>query len=121
MKKLFTLFPLFATGSLFAQNGQTGREGNFMQTIIMLAIAVVFFYFILWRPERKRRKALETQRSSMKSGDRVTAMGIVGTIDKIEDKTVILKNIDGSKIEILKMAITEVQPAGGEQQPTPQK
>lgn len=115
MKKLLALIPLFSSASLFAENGQGGREGNFMQTIIMLAIAIIFFYFILWRPERKRRKALEEQRNTMKAGDRVTAMGIVGTIDKIEDKTVILKNIDGSKIEILKMAITEVQASGSEQ------
>jgi preprotein translocase subunit YajC len=115
MKKIFTFLPLFASASLFAEGGQGGREGNFMQTIIMLAIAIVFFYFILWRPERKRCKALEQQRGSMKNGDRVTAMGIVGTIDKIEDKTVILKNVDGSKIEILKMAITDVQPSGGDQ------
>lgn len=116
MKKLLALLPLFSTASLFAQEEQTGRQGNFMQTIIMLAIAVIFFYFILWRPERKRRKAMENQRSAMKSGDRVTAMGIVGTVDKIQDNSVILKMVDGSKIEVLKMAITEVQPSGSEQQ-----
>ncbi len=101
------LLPLLAQA-----NGQpAGREGNLMQTIIMIGIAVVFFYFILWRPERKRRKALENLRSSMKKGDRVTAMGIIGTIDKVQDKSVILKMIDGAKIEVLKAAITEVQPS----------
>lgn len=119
MKKLLTFLPLFASASLFAENGQGGREGNSMQTIILLVVFVMFFYFILWRPERKRRKALQQQRDAMKPGDKVTAMGIVGTLDKIEDKTVIIKNIDGSKMEILKMAITEVQPVGGEQ-PSPQ-
>lgn len=97
--------------AFFAQQA-AGREGNFIQTLIMIGIAVLFFYFILWRPERKRRKALETQRSSMKKGDRVTAMGIVGTLDQVNDKTVILKSVDGSKIEVLKMAISEVQSAG---------
>ncbi|NGX38167.1 MAG: hypothetical protein K1000chlam2_01339 [Chlamydiae bacterium] len=111
MKKLLALLPLFSTASLFAQNSGGGREGNLMQTIIMLAIAALFFYFILFRPERKRRKALKNQRESMKKGDRVTAMGIIGTVDKIQDKTVILKMIDGAKIEVLKMAISEVQPS----------
>lgn len=105
----------------FAQQA-AGREGNLIQTLIMIAIAVIFFYFILWRPERKRRKALEQQRSSMKKGDQVTAMGIVGTLEQIKDKTVILKNVDGSKIEVLKMAVSEVQPAGKpEEVETPSK
>lgn len=98
--------------NLFFAQQAAGREGNFMQTLIMIGIAVIFFYFILWRPERKRRKALANQRSSMKKGDRVTAMGIVGTLEQVNDKTVVLKNVDGSKIEVLKMAISEVQPAG---------
>lgn len=105
--------PFFSSAALFAQGSApaSGREGNFMQTVIMIAIAILFFYFILWRPEKKRRKALEKQRSSMKKGDRVTAMGIIGTVDKIEESSVILKMVDGSKIEVVKAAITEVHPA----------
>ena len=48
------------------------------------------------------------QRDSMQKGDRVTAMGIVGTIHKIGEKTVILSMVDGAKIEVLKGAISEV-------------
>lgn len=80
------------------------------QTLIMIAIAMTFFYFILWRPEQKRRKALESQRDSLKKGDRVTAMGIIGTVLKIQEQTVILKMYDGSKIEVLKGAVTDVLP-----------
>jgi len=112
MKNLLLLLPFLSTASLFAENGGGAREGNFMQTIIMIAIAIVFFYFILWRPERKRRKALEQKRGSMKKGDRATAMGIVGKIEEIRDTTVILSSVDGSKIEVLKMAISEVQGSG---------
>ena len=112
MKNILMLLPLLSSASLFAKNGEGAREGNFMQTLIMIAIAIVFFYFILWRPERKRRKALANQREAMKKGDRVTAMGIIGNVDQIKDKSVIIKMVDGSKIEVLKMAITEVQPSG---------
>lgn len=118
MFKKLSLLPLFLSSSLlFAQASgeevQAAEGGNFSQTLIMIGIAILFFYFILWRPEQKRRKALETQRSSMKKGDKVTAMGIIGTIVKIsaESPTVILKMYDGAKIEILKAAITEVHPA----------
>jgi preprotein translocase subunit YajC len=80
----------------------------------MIGIAMLFFYFILWRPEQKRRKALEEQRSGVKIGDRVTAMGIIGSVVRIQDQTVILKMYDGSKIEVLKGAITDVLPGSEE-------
>lgn len=86
------------------------REQGLFQTAIMIAIALLFFYFILWRPEQKRRKVLEDQRRSLKKGDRVTAMGIVGTVVRIQEQTIILKMYDGSKIEVLKGAITDVTP-----------
>ena len=110
MKKIYSL--LFALPiAVFAQDAAPSPQGNMMQTFIMIGLALVFFYFILWRPEQKRRKSAEAMRSAMKKGDRVTAMGIVGTIDQIKDHSVILKMVEGAKIEMLKAAITEVQPA----------
>lgn len=109
MKKLipFTFaFPALA----FAQEAAPSASGGMFQTVIMIALAMLFFYFILWRPEQKRRKAAEQMRSSLKKGDRVTAMGIVGTIAKIQENSVILKMVEGAKIEVLKAAITDVQP-----------
>ena len=113
MKKLVLLSAFLCAGtSLFAEGAAApAPQSNMIQTFIMIALALVFFYFILWRPEQKRRKALAKQRSSMKQGDRATAMGIIGTIAKIQEKTVILKMYDGSKIEVLTAAITDVQPA----------
>jgi preprotein translocase subunit YajC len=115
MKKLFLL--LLPAAGVFAEAGAPSPQGGMSQTLIMIGIALVFFYFILWRPEQKRRKAAEQMRGSLKKGDRVTAMGIIGKIDKIQDQTVILKMVDGAKIEILKAAITDVQ-AGTETEAT---
>ena len=107
MKKFLSLFILPL--ALFADDGQPAERGqNMYQTIIMIGIALVFFYFILWRPEQKRRKKLEAQRSALKIGDKVTAMGIIGIVVKIEEKTVILKMHDGSQLEFLIGAITDV-------------
>lgn len=83
-------------------------EQSIWQTLIMLAIGIAFVYLILLRPEKKRRRALEQQRSALKKGDRVTAVGIIGTIVQIQEHTVILRMYDGSKIEVLKGAINEV-------------
>ncbi|MDE3045360.1 MAG: preprotein translocase subunit YajC [Verrucomicrobiota bacterium] len=105
MKKLISLFP----AALFAQDAAPSGQGGLMQMVIMIGIAIVFFYFILWRPEQRRRKAAEQLRNSLKKGDKVTAMAILGTIDRMTDNTVVLKMVDGSKIEMLKAAITDVQ------------
>ena len=104
-----TSLPLFAEEAAPANGGQ-----NMVQTFVMIGVALVFFYFILWRPEQKRRKAMEQQRGAMKKGDRVTAMGIIGTVSKIQEKTVVLRMIDGAKIEVVKSAITDVQPGSEE-------
>jgi len=105
----------FLTSAVFADGAEPAQpQGSFMQTLIMIGIALMFFYFILWRPEQKRRKAMEQQRGSLKAGDRVTAMGIVGSVAKVQETTVILKMVDGAKIEVLKAAITDVQPSSSE-------
>ena len=67
----------------------------------------------LWRPEQKRRKNMEKLRTSLSKGDKVTAMGIIGTVSKINTDTIVLKMIDGAKIEFLKAAISHVEPSSG--------
>lgn len=100
---------MFSPAMLLAEGeGGAPPQQGLLQTAVMIGIAILFFYVILWRPEQKRRKALEEQRNKLKKGDRVTAMGIIGTVDKVDKDSVILKMVDGSKIEMLAAAITEV-------------
>ncbi len=101
---------------LFAQ--EAAPQSSLWSTLMMIGVALVFFYVILYRPEQKRRKAAEEMRSALKKGDRVTAMGIIGRIDRMTDHTVILKMVDGSKIEMLKAAITDVQAGTAEDSAT---
>jgi len=91
-------------------------EQGFMQTLLMIGVALVLFYLILWRPEQKRRKAEEAKRSSLKKGDRVTTVaGIIGIVSKVNADTVIVRMIDGAKIEFVKAAIADVQPVSDEE------
>jgi preprotein translocase subunit YajC len=112
MKTLMTLLLTMTSFSLYAQEGAEGmpRDQGLWQTMIMISVSLVFFYFILWRPEQKRRKEKDEQMKQLKKGDRVNAMGIIGTVIRIQDQTVILKMYDGSKIEFIKSAIQEVVP-----------
>lgn len=89
-------------------------DQSFLQTMMMIAIAFLFFYVILWRPEQKRRKSLETQRNALKKGDRVAAMGIIGTVVRVGENTVIVRMFDGAKLEFYKAAITDILPESAE-------
>jgi len=125
MKKLtcvFTSFFVFAcTFSLMAQDeAAPPRDQGMWQTLALIGIALVFFYFILWRPEQKRRRELENKRSSLQKGDKVTAMGIIGKVVRVGEHTIILSMYDGSKVEFLKAAITDVVSGGGEESETTQ-
>jgi preprotein translocase subunit YajC len=116
-KLMAMLIPMgiFVSGSLLAQDVEPPPpDQSFWQTLVMIGIAFLFFYVILWRPEQKRRKALEEQRSTLKKGDRVVAMGILGTIVRVGDQTVIVKMYDGAKIEFYKAAISDVLPEAEE-------
>lgn len=93
---------------------EASKEQSFYQTIIMVGILIVFGYFIIFRPEQKRRKKMEALRKSLKRGDKVIAMGIRATVDEVKDRTVILKQVDGAKIEMLTAAISEVESADTE-------
>lgn len=86
------------------------HDGGAWQGLVMIAIAFAFFYFILWRPEQKRRRELDVKRAALQKGDKVVAMGILGTVVRINENTVILKMVDGAEIEFLKAAINEVGP-----------
>lgn len=66
--------------------------------IVQLAVLGLIFYFLLIRPENKRRKAVATMQSSLEKGDRVVTIGgIHGRIHLLEDETVTLINDEGQK------------------------
>ena len=81
---------------------------NPMSTIIMLVIMVAIFYFMLIRPENKRKKEAEQMRSSLKVGDRITTIGgIQGKVIHIADeKFVIETGADQVRIEFAKWALS---------------
>ena len=83
--------------------------GNEMSTtIIMLVAMVAVFYFMLIRPENKRKKEAEQLRSSLKVGDQITTIGgIVGTVVSVkEDKFVIETSADQVRMELQKWALS---------------
>ena len=74
----------------------------------MLLIMVAVFYFMIIRPENKRKKEAEQLRSSIKNGDKVTTIGgVTGkVVDVKEDKFVIETGADQVRIEFAKWALS---------------
>ena len=88
----------------------TGAEPMNMggSTIIMLVVMVAIFYFMLIRPENKRKKEAENMRSSLKVGDKVTTIGgIMGKVVHVDgDKFVMETGADQVRIELAKWALS---------------
>ena len=76
--------------------------------IIMMVLMIAIFYFMLIRPENKRKKEAEQMRSAVKKGDKiVTIGGITGTVvDVKENKIVLETGADQVRIEFEKWAIS---------------
>lgn len=110
---IFTFLPLIAETE--TEEPPMPPGSGLTQMLMLFGIAILFFYFILWRPEQKRRKAGEEMRSKLKKGDKVNAMGIIGTVAQIKENTVVLRMVDGAKIEMIKGAISEVTPCSEEE------
>ena len=81
--------------------------------VFMLVGMLVLFYFLMIRPENKRKKEAEQMRSSVKTGDEViTIGGIVGTVVNVkEDKFVLETGADQVRIELEKWALSSNETA----------
>ena len=82
-------------------------------TVIMLVLMIAIFYFMLIRPENKRKKEAEQMRGAVKKGDKiVTIGGIVGVVvDVKESRIVVETSADQVRIELEKWAISSNETA----------
>lgn len=82
-----------------------------MDSIILLVAMIAVFYFLIIRPENKRKKQAENMRNSLKKGERVTTIGgMVGRIVQVNDATVVFETSeDRVRIEIAKWGIQSTE------------
>ncbi|MBQ3712138.1 MAG: preprotein translocase subunit YajC [Bacteroidales bacterium] len=112
-----------------AAQGQVGGGAGFW---IMIILMFVVMWFFMIRPQRKQQKELEAFRNALKKGDKVvTAGGIYGTVQEIQERTVLIK-VDGEvKLRVDKNSIQKdysdaaaaapAQPAAKEEKPKAEK
>lgn len=78
-----------------------------METIILTVVMLVALYFVLIRPENKRKKAEDKMRSELAVGDTVTTIGgLTGTICAVKETTIVIESgADRVRVEFVKSAI----------------
>lgn len=88
-----------------------------MESIIMLVAMLAVFYFILIRPENKRKKQAQEMRDSLKKGDIVTTIGgIVGRIVFTGQNTIVIETSeDRVRMEVTRWAVSTVGVQTGEE------
>ena len=85
-----------------------GSPVTMLPSLFMIVAMIAVCYFLLIRPENKRKKQAEEMRSSLKVGDDITTIGgITGTICAVKDKTLVIETgADRVRIEMAKWAVS---------------
>ena len=93
---------------LQAAAGSASTTGSLTSLIVTVAMMIGIFYFFLIRPQNKKQKETENMLKSLKKGDKViTIGGIHGTVSSVDEKTVILKVDDNTKIKFNLTAVAD--------------
>ena len=87
--------------------GGQGQQGGIMSFLPLVAIVVVFYFFMI-RPQMKKAKDQKKYIEALKKGDKIlTIGGIYGKIVEVkEDGTMIMEVEDGTKMKISKNAVS---------------
>jgi preprotein translocase subunit YajC len=103
---------LFETAAYAAEAGGPPADAGLIN-LLFLGGFVLIFYFLLWRPQSKRRKERQALMAGLDKGDEVvTAGGIVGQVNKVEDDFVKIQVADNMELRVQKSAIGATLPKG---------
>jgi preprotein translocase subunit YajC len=95
-----------------------------LTSLVPMVLIFVVFYFLLIRPQEKKRRAQETLVTGVKKGEEVlTNTGIYGVVTKINDSdnTVMVRIADNVEVKMLKNSITDIISKSKESTPSDEK
>ncbi len=83
-------------------------SASMMSLLLPLVLMIAMMYFLMIRPENKRKKQAEEMRNSLKKGDQITTIGgIIGKIVQVTDETIIIETSDDRvRMELTKWAVS---------------
>ena len=92
--------------NIIAMAPQGDGGGGIFSTVVMFAMIIAIFYFMILRPQQKRQKERQSLIDGVAKGEKITTIGgLHGTIVGIDDTTVLVQIADNVKVKIEKSAI----------------
>jgi preprotein translocase subunit YajC len=83
------------------------------QTLTLALPMIAIFYFLLWRPQSQRQKALRNMLDNLRRGDTVvTSGGILGKVVKSSDAgdaEILIEIADNVQVRVVKATLTDVR------------
>lgn len=93
---------------VFLAQEETAEGGSLLFPLLMIVGLFAIFYFLLIRPQRKRRDQQTQLQSGLAVGDEVVTIGgLYGTIAELDDQTVILETSEGVYSRYARGAISQ--------------
>ncbi|MEA3409536.1 MAG: preprotein translocase subunit YajC, partial [Candidatus Eisenbacteria bacterium] len=81
--------------------------GGGTSMLIMLVAIFAIFYFLMIRPESKRRKERQSMIDSLARGDKVVTIGgLYGEVQDVHDDKIVIRIAENLKVEVAKTAIS---------------
>lgn len=94
---------------ILLMGGPTDGTANPIVTLLPLLLIFVVFYFFIIRPQKKKEQERRGMIEAVRKGDRiVTIGGIHGTVEKVDDASVLAQVDNNVKLRVDKNAIASV-------------
>lgn len=93
--------------------GEAAQQPNLVANLLMIAVFIAIFYFLIWRPQSKRAKEHRTLIESLGVGSEVVfAGGLMGKITKIEGDFAVVELNRGVEVKVQRASVISVLPEG---------
>ncbi|MBP8012651.1 MAG: preprotein translocase subunit YajC [Acinetobacter sp.] len=93
--------------------GEAAQQPSLVANLLMIAVFIAIFYFLIWRPQSKRAKEHRSLIESLGVGSEVVfAGGLMGKITKIEGDFAVVELNRGVEVKVQRASVISVLPEG---------
>ena len=93
--------------------GEAAQQPSMIANLLMIAVFIAIFYFLIWRPQSKRAKEHRALVDSLGIGSEVVfAGGLMGKITKIEGDFAVVELSRGVEVKVQRASVISVLPEG---------